>query len=115
MVSAPLVVRFPAVTATSSVTESLAPSCWIAVAVVGAVGPVARRIERERAVGAGMARLRREVRLTLVNVADGQRAAGGEISGGDRNILGDRVIGAKLLDRGGCRWRCRSSCPTHRA
>src|SRR3569623_1514101 len=46
-------------------------------AVVCGVGPVAGGIEGEAAIAAGEAGLRRENRLILNDVADGQRAAGG--------------------------------------
>ena len=55
-------------------------------AVVGGVGPVAVGIEREGAVAvaAGGAGLGREVGLALVDVGDGQRAAGRQVAGDDR-------------------------------
>src|SRR5258706_468331 len=59
--------------------------------VVGAVGPVAISGEREGAVGAGRAGLYVEVGLALVDIGDGQRAAGGDVGGGAPDVFGDRA------------------------
>ena len=68
-------------------------------AVVGGVGPVAVGIEREGAVAvaAGGAGLGGEVGLALVDVGDGERAAGGQVAGDDGDVLGDRA-GADAAD-----------------
>src|SRR4029077_13310475 len=61
-------------------------------AVVGAVGPAAVGGEREGAVAvaAGGAGLGGEIGLALIDVGDGERAAGAEVAGDDADILGDR-------------------------
>src|SRR5213075_412144 len=70
-------------------------------AVVGAVGPVARGVEREGAVAvaAGGAGLGGEIGLPLIDIGDGQRAAGGDVAGDDADILGHRT-GADAADHG---------------
>src|SRR4029077_236915 len=62
-------------------------------AVIGGVGPVARRIERKGAVAvaAGGAGLGGEVGLTLVDVGDGQRPTGRQIAAG--YAVGPIVLG----------------------
>ena len=52
-------------------------------AVVGGVGPVAGGIEREgaEAVAAGVLACGGEIGLALIDVGDGQRAAGGQVAG----------------------------------
>src|SRR5207237_1092128 len=67
--------------------------------VVGAVGPAAVGGEREGAVAvaAGGAGLGGGIGLALINVGDGERAAGAEVAGDDADILGDRA-GADAAD-----------------
>src|SRR5258707_8921299 len=64
-------------------------------AVVGGVGPVAGGIEGEGAVSVGACGcgLGGEIGLALVDVGDGEGAAGGEIAGNNRNVFGDRTGG----------------------
>src|SRR5205085_2935299 len=65
----------------------------------GAVGPAAVGGEREDAVAvaAGAAGLGGEMGLALIDVGDGERAAGAEAAGEDADILGDRS-GADAAD-----------------
>ena len=57
-------------------------------AVVCGVGPVAGGIEREGAVGAaGGAGLRGEIGLALIDVGDGERAAGRQVAGDDGDVF----------------------------
>ena len=64
-------------------------------AVVGGVGPVAGGSEREGAVAvaAGGAGLRGEIGLALIDVGDGERAAGRQVAGDDGDVLGHRAGG----------------------
>src|SRR5205807_1569742 len=64
-----------------------------ALAVVGAVGPVAVGAEREgaEAVAAGGAGLRGEIGLAGIDVGDGEVAAGGQV--GDDDAVGAVVLG----------------------
>src|SRR6266404_3361571 len=62
-------------------------------AVVDGVGPVAGGIEREGALGPGDAGVRGEIGLAGIDVGDGERAAGGEVAGNNRDILGHRTGG----------------------
>src|SRR5207244_3712738 len=61
-------------------------------AVVGAVGPAAvgGGCVGVVAVVAGGAGLGGEIGLALIDVGDGERAAGAEVAGDDADILGDR-------------------------
>src|SRR5213079_104397 len=70
--------------------------------VVSGVGPAAVGGEREGAVAvaAGGAGLRGEIGLALIGVGDGQRAAGGQVAGGDGHIFGDGA-GGDAADHGG--------------
>ena len=66
-------------------------------AVVGGVGPVAVGSEREGAVAvaAGGAGLRGEIGLALIDVGDGQRAAGARFAADDGDVFRHRAGGRR--------------------